>query len=704
MKAVYGEASFFSYNKKLDWEKGWAANLSITEKGILLKSTERYSASRIIRLGNVGAIREIADFTVGQYGLLYLVDMDANLWMYDSQNEQAEMLFKQGHSLFTSSAVIAVSGDIIYLADPAGQSKITAFYKSNGQILWQIDQLGDIQLWPLAISADEMRNLYVTVPIDTVELVNGDIEIPVGGRIGVVKIDISGKMIGFFCHDDFRLKQRSKVLDLRKSFFSTVSRDSLYVLDALAGSVFGFSTEGLLQVKLSLSPDIRPAGIGVDSKNNIYLGDSRKIGLDAEDDRFILKYSSKDKTPEKVSGFRGRVDRLLLDRKDRIYIRNGEASSIVVLELKQKVSEMDNSGLPHGIYISTCFDSRVTETQWDKLELVADIPENTQIKVSCFSSDRQSFIIDGKLCDLNVFIKDDTVSLQEKLKSLNSLWTDTVVNPKDMLFRSAKGQYLWLKIELIGSEGDTPVLRKIRVYYPRISYLRYLPAIYQEDKQSSDFLERYLSLFETFNMEMEENINNIASYFDIGSVSGQYLRWLATWLVVDVDESWGDQQLRQLLVKAPEIYKKRGTRQAIEEIIEIYTGEKPFILEYFQFKHLKDKPGLKDLTAMLYGSDPYSFCVLVKQALVSTQEKLVMVQKILNQEKPAFTEAKLVVLQPWIYLDMHTYLGINTYLSELSLLCLNQECTIPYSSVMIDVDRDSRMDMHTRLGLDVEIK
>lgn len=700
-----GEVGFLSFNKKSDWEKGWAVNLLISDDGLLLRKTEKYAASRIINLKSLAMISKVTDFAIGKSGQLYLQDDHANLFLYDYQNEQIEPFFEPDHGLFTKHATIAYMGDTIYLADPAGEGKVLAVSASNGQVLWSINNYKGSRLLPLAMAIDERRNINVVTLLEDLTGNNGDPEASIGTRLVVLKINLSGEVVGLLQNKYYQLTQDQEVLSLSRKVFAAGAKDGfVYVLDTKTNSVFGFSEDEALSSEYPLLSSIVPSGFGIDSNHHIYIGDCRKIGLDAEEDRFILKLGSLSETPVQLHGYRGRTDKLLLDQKNRLYIWNGENCSITVLELKQKILEMDFTGQPQGFYLSTSIDSTVTEMQWHKLLLDADLPENTQLKVSYFSSDHKTFMLNGRLTDLDECIKDEAVYPHEKIKALDSIWSEAVVNPKDALLHGARGRYLWIKIAFTGSEEKTPVLKKIRIYYPRTSYLRYLPAVYQEDKQSRDFLERYLSLFEAFFSDMEEKVGEISRYFDVETVSGPFLKWLATWLAISVDDSWSEEQLKQLLRRSPELYKKRGTKQGIMEMVEIYTGEKPIIIEYFQYKHLREVPGLKELVEQLYGTDPYRFCVLVKQACIPTARRHLVLQQLLNQEKPVFTEAKLVVLQPWIYMDMHTYLGVNTYLSELSLLCLNQESSIPYNTVLIDVDLDNRVGIHTRMGLDAEVK
>src|SRR6185503_11913352 len=52
-----------------------------------------------------------------------------------------------------------------------------------------------------------------------------------------------------------------------------------------------------------------------------------------------------------------------------------------------------------------------------------------------------------------------------------------------MLFRSQTKRYLWLKLTLSTlASGSRAAVRSMRIYYPRLSYLRYLPDAYQENE------------------------------------------------------------------------------------------------------------------------------------------------------------------------------------------------------------------------------
>ena len=257
-------------------------------------------------------------------------------------------------------------------------------------------------------------------------------------------------------------------------------------------------------------------------------------------------------------------------------------------------------------------------------------------------------------------------------------------------------------MEFIGSADNTPVLNNMRVYYPRISYLRYLPAIYQKNEKSMDFLERFLSIFESVLMDMEYKIDNISQYFDPDYVNGDFLRWLLSWMKIIPSDGWREEDLKALLKKSSELYKKRGTRQGLENMLEIFTGYKPYIIEYPQLRTMIRNPDLSKMVYKLYEVTNYSFCVLVDAKCIRDSKHFLEIEKIVNDEKPAFTEVKIVTLQHRVCLDLHSYLEINSYLSKTSQLRLDKSTTISQDIYLEDQSENERR-KKVKVGVDSKL-
>ncbi len=106
---------------------------------------------------------------------------------------------------------------------------------------------------------------------------------------------------------------------------------------------------------------------------------------------------------------------------------------------------------------------------------------------------------------------------------------------------------------------------------------------------------------------------------------------------------------------------------------------------------MEEVPNQKDMVLNVYRSP---------EKVISSQ--IGSVRRIIDLEKPAHTTAGVVVLQPWIYLDMHTYLGINTFLSE-PVMRLEVSSVISRDTVLTDMECSGQVDKKARLGVDTRL-
>src|SRR5690606_18054665 len=88
----------------------------------------------------------------------------------------------------------------------------------------------------------------------------------------------------------------------------------------------------------------------------------------------------------------------------------------------------------------------------------------------------------------------------------------------EILVQSPPGRYLWLRLSWQGDGFETPRIQAIEIEAPRRSALRFLPPPFHDDALSRDFLDRYLSYFDTLYAEIEHEIDHFARYLDPYSV------------------------------------------------------------------------------------------------------------------------------------------------------------------------------------------
>jgi phage tail-like protein len=140
----------------------------------------------------------------------------------------------------------------------------------------------------------------------------------------------------------------------------------------------------------------------------------------------------------------------------------------------------------------------------------------------------------------------------------------------ELLFQRAHGQFMQLRLTLSGDELSTPRLLSLRAWYPRFSYSRrYLPAVYQEDAASADFLERFLANFEGMLTCLEDRIAAASALFDVRSAPAETLDWLAGWLGLVLDPAMDPARRRQLIEFAIPLYQYRGTTQGVRLAVQL---------------------------------------------------------------------------------------------------------------------------------------
>ena len=254
-----------------------------------------------------------------------------------------------------------------------------------------------------------------------------------------------------------------------------------------------------------------------------------------------------------------------------------------------------------GQFYSGTLDNANKDDGWHRLDVVADIAEGGAVDIYYASSD------DLDLPTRIAAILTERSGAAEKAKAIEHLLGDRWQGPHQLralskvastdrpatatlaadpthslMFRQDAGRYLWLRIDVFGlTPRAAAAVRELRVYYPRLSYLRYLPAVYQENEPSREFLERYLSVFETVMSGLETTIGRTSELFDPRDTPPDFLPWLAQWLDIAIEEDWSERVKRELITRATRLYERKGTPAGLADFIQIVTGQRPTIRESF---------------------------------------------------------------------------------------------------------------------------
>ncbi|MCP5103254.1 MAG: hypothetical protein GY950_07745, partial [bacterium] len=501
----------------------------------------------------------------------------------------------------------------------------------------------------------------------------------------------------------------------------TRKEDIIYIIDNQSNGFFTFAKDGECSGPLGdfSSIHFKPTLITIGENGRIFAAGSPKgeIRQFDPDGSHIGKIV--------IPGFDGDILSLTAV-SETLYV--GTSQGIAVFSSRETVTNEE------GFYYSPVLDSGILECRWHRLTLDAHLPPRTVLEVFYYASDDAY-----KTNTIRDCLSDTQKSVQQKFQCIESQtvsWKGPQKNPHDMLFRGAAGRYLWLKIRLTSFDDSArPAVSRMQVYYPRQSYLRYLPAVYQEDPVAGEFLERFLSIFETPFHHLEEDITQIARYFDPGTVPTDFLQWLGIWLNLALEEEWAEDKKRLLIAGAYEIYKRKGTPEALKRIIEIYTGEPPIIQEHAErFTPLVLNRGFRlgvnsvlqqtPVRGFRLGDDSILGRAVLRDEALSPEDPFLRgafrftvifnlpdsrynrirhgVKRILDEEKPAYTTYTMRNTgKP--YIGLGAYVGINFTVSGYRPPGLDADAVLGTGLVVFDSGEDGGK-VGRRSSLDMDLK
>lgn len=190
-----------------------------------------------------------------------------------------------------------------------------------------------------------------------------------------------------------------------------------------------------------------------------------------------------------------------------------------------------------------------------------------------------------------------------------------------------------------------------RIEVPKTSdYMRYLPGIYQ--KEDNQLMGRFLMLFESFWKPIEEQIDNIPFYFDPLMTPSSLLRWLGSLLNVELNDNWPEERQRELIRKAGQLYRERGTSQGLKRYLETCTGGQVIIEESRYKNMILGEEAILGGIALGRGNKPHTFKVTLRLSEASMREKPQpgteeyerQIRAIIDVHKPAHTKYDLKII------------------------------------------------------------
>lgn len=541
-----------------------------------------------------------------------------------------------------------------------------------------------------------------------------------------------------------------------------------------------------------------PGRIEADHVDEVIVG---MTTTDDDDDGFLFRYRPTDAAFERLTSYRGLAMSLQLSRNRgtcepaALYAVAGDRDAVTALEARLP-HRLNDATDRYDAQLVAKLDAGIDRVQWHRVTTELTTDARTEVRVRYLATDDsdQQYEprpeIDPKeaiegigstvafrlrtagIDDLWSLVAADpadvagyastatfTVTqrqaadwIREARRILNdrfdgeSGWRALDADPRDALLEGAVGRYLWVRVDLIGTRFETPTVESFRAYFPRQSYLRYLPSIYREDEASAAFLERFLSIFESVFVDLEEEIEAAIRYLDPDGVPAESLPWLGSWLALSADETWPAAAHRELVRRAPDLFRYRGTEVGLLATTRIFLGDRfepsPTAEWYLarQREAIEARRDADDLTDEAATRaierldptpwiwEPPDLSCIDDETVESIYERLLpcsqcfalvvpsfvdetameTVERIVRAQAPAHTAGRAIRLQPRIELAgdehegaTHTYLGVNSVLAERDFVI--EESTLGTDSKLIEREPDGQFGLRARLGADTRI-
>jgi phage tail-like protein len=401
---------------------------------------------------------------------------------------------------------------------------------------------------------------------------------------------------------------------------------------------------------------------------------------------------------------------LAFDREGRPLVVDGRRNCVVRLR--------DGAGYPReGRFVTEPLDSEWPGMPWHRVLVAGCLPPGTSVRVDTFTADvalapaELAALPDDRWVRGPVLgVGDDVgggvlpaLGLVSTSGARPERWRSATT---DMVVRSAPGRYLWLAVTLVGDGSATPVIDHLEVELPRRSSLRYLPPVYAAEPVSADFVDRFLSLFDTMRRSVTDHLDDLPRLFDplaVPAGTGEpgrpdFLTWLAHWVGMATDAGLPVARRRALVREAAALYERWGTPDGVERFVGLFCGAEARVLEHHRLRRwaIGGRARLGD-TSRLFGAaivkrlqldvfssigdfqlvdvgdplhDPFRvhahrFTVFLAPRDPGAEAEAVarLAALAIQQAKPAHTEADVVVVLPRMRVGQQSTIGLDTVIA-----------------------------------------
>jgi phage tail-like protein len=109
----------------------------------------------------------------------------------------------------------------------------------------------------------------------------------------------------------------------------------------------------------------------------------------------------------------------------------------------------------------------------------------------------------------------------------------------------------------------------------RYPLIEYLPAVFADDQ----FAVRFTAALDEVLAPVAHTVDSVHGYLDPLLAPEDFVRWLASWFGVVLDESWPMSAQRAVVAEAMDLFRMRGTMKGLRRHLELVVDGEVEILE-----------------------------------------------------------------------------------------------------------------------------
>lgn len=182
--------------------------------------------------------------------------------------------------------------------------------------------------------------------------------------------------------------------------------------------------------------------------------------------------------------------------------------------------------------------------------------------------------------EASYFVPDHLVQLETTIQGAAKFGRELAQDDEVVLHVPVRGYLRFLPGVF---QGDGPVTARYRLTDSQLASQQWAGGIdqahFQDMKMDEDPLRRFLFIFQHVMSSVTQRIDNIADFTDPVICDVKFLPWLASWVGFDLDRSLPTHQQRELVRRAIQLFRTRGTKRGIEEMLRVLTSAPTRVLE-----------------------------------------------------------------------------------------------------------------------------